>query len=131
MLPVGALELGTARNRGPPRDEGGFARLHDRAQVKLTGAVRAVVADVRAHGCPTWLATCRPSRAGWTSCPATQTATGTGMHRVEAVTQAYRQLRDPGGDGPELQVSYFAQELRTPYPASDQRIYQAMNELTG
>jgi ATP-dependent helicase HrpA len=31
----------------------------------------------------------------------------------------------------ELRVSYFAQELRTPYPVFDQRIYQAMNELTG
>ncbi len=61
------------------------------------------------------------------------------MHRVEAVAQAHQQLRDQGGDGPELQrirwmieelrVSYFAQELRTPYPVSDQRIYQAMNEL--
>jgi len=61
------------------------------------------------------------------------------MHRIDAVTQAYRQLRDQGGDEPEMQrirwmieelrVSYFAQELRTPYPVSDQRIYQAMNEL--
>ncbi|MGB6161362.1 MAG: ATP-dependent RNA helicase HrpA [Pseudonocardiaceae bacterium] len=61
------------------------------------------------------------------------------MHRIEAVTQAYRQLRDQVGDSPELQrirwmieelrVSYFAQELRTPYPISDQRIYQALNEL--
>jgi ATP-dependent RNA helicase HrpA len=63
------------------------------------------------------------------------------MHRIDAVTQAYRQLRDQGGDEPELQrilwmieelrVSYFAQELRTPYPVSDQRIYQAMNGLAG
>jgi ATP-dependent helicase HrpA len=61
------------------------------------------------------------------------------MHRVSAITQAYQQLRDRGGDGPELprirwmieelRVSYFAQELRTPYPISDQRIYQAINEL--
>ncbi|MGH3817419.1 MAG: DUF3418 domain-containing protein, partial [Pseudonocardiaceae bacterium] len=62
--------------------------------------------------------------------------------RVEAVTQAYQQLpRSSAGDGPELQrirwmieelrVSYFAQDLRTPYPVSDQRIYQAINELTG
>jgi ATP-dependent helicase HrpA len=29
----------------------------------------------------------------------------------------------------ELRVSYFAQELRTPYPVSDKRIYQAMDEL--
>jgi Domain of unknown function (DUF3418) len=60
---------------------------------------------------------------------------------VEAVTQAHRQLRDRGGDRPEMQriwrmieelrVSYFAQELRTPYPVSDQRIYQAINELAG
>ncbi|MGH3827040.1 MAG: DUF3418 domain-containing protein, partial [Pseudonocardiaceae bacterium] len=59
------------------------------------------------------------------------------MHRIDAVTQAYQQL----GDGPEpqrirwmieeLRVSYFAQELRTPYPVSDQRIYQAINELNG
>jgi ATP-dependent helicase HrpA len=62
------------------------------------------------------------------------------MHRVQTVVQAYRQLRDKVGDGPELQrirwmleelrVSYFAQELRTPYPVSDKRIYQAMDELT-
>jgi len=54
------------------------------------------------------------------------------MHRVETVAQAYRQRRDKVGDGPELQrvrwmieelrVSYFAQELRTPYPVSDKRI---------
>jgi ATP-dependent helicase HrpA len=31
----------------------------------------------------------------------------------------------------ELRVSYFAQELRTPYPVSDQQIYQAMHELAG
>ncbi|MDQ3762522.1 MAG: ATP-dependent RNA helicase HrpA [Actinomycetota bacterium] len=59
------------------------------------------------------------------------------MHRVGAVTQAYQQLRDRVGDGPELQrirwmieelrVSYFAQELRTPYPVSDKRIYQAID----
>ncbi|MGH3833142.1 MAG: ATP-dependent RNA helicase HrpA, partial [Pseudonocardiaceae bacterium] len=57
------------------------------------------------------------------------------MHRIDAVTQAYQQL----GDGPEphrirwmieeLRVSYFAQELRTPYPISDQRIYQEINKL--
>ncbi len=67
------------------------------------------------------------------------------MHRVETVARDYRQLRrqldsDEVGDGPELQrirwmieelrVSYFAQELRTPYPVSDKRIYQAMDELT-
>ncbi len=59
------------------------------------------------------------------------------MHRVGTAVQAYRQLRDEIGDGPqlqrirwmieELQVSYFAQELRTPYPVSDKRIYQAMD----
>ncbi|MGH3852612.1 MAG: ATP-dependent RNA helicase HrpA [Pseudonocardiaceae bacterium] len=59
------------------------------------------------------------------------------MHRIDAVTRAYQQL----GDGPEsqrirwmieeLRVSYFAQELRTPYPISDQRIYQAIDELAG
>jgi ATP-dependent helicase HrpA len=64
------------------------------------------------------------------------------MHRVAAVVQAYRQLSrsDNGETSPELQqirwmieelrVSYFAQELRTPYPISDQRIYQALNELS-
>ncbi|MGH3575396.1 MAG: DUF3418 domain-containing protein [Pseudonocardiaceae bacterium] len=30
-----------------------------------------------------------------------------------------------------MRVSYFAQELRTPYPVSDQRIYQAIDELAG
>ncbi|MGH3901040.1 MAG: ATP-dependent RNA helicase HrpA [Pseudonocardiaceae bacterium] len=63
------------------------------------------------------------------------------MRRVETVVEAYRQLRDDVGDGlevqrirwmiEELRVSYFAQELRTPYPVSDKRIYQAMDELTG
>jgi ATP-dependent helicase HrpA len=68
------------------------------------------------------------------------------MHRIQTITQAYQQLRrQPGrdevGDDPglqrirwmieELRVSYFAQELRTPYPVSDKRIYQAMDELTG
>ncbi len=63
------------------------------------------------------------------------------MHRVQTVVQVYQQLRDEVADGPQLQqirwmieelrVSYFAQELRTPYPVSDKRIYQAMDELTG
>ncbi|MGH3868499.1 MAG: ATP-dependent RNA helicase HrpA [Pseudonocardiaceae bacterium] len=59
------------------------------------------------------------------------------MHRIEAVTQAYRQLPHSSERNrirwmiEELRVSYFAQELRTPYPVSDQRIYQAMNELAG
>lgn len=63
------------------------------------------------------------------------------MHRVQTVVQAYQQLRDEVGDGPQLQqicwmieelrVSYFAQELRTRYPVSDKRIYQAMDELAG
>ncbi len=68
------------------------------------------------------------------------------MHRIQTVTQAYQQLhRQPGSDGgdeilefqrirwmiEELRVSYFAQELRTPYPVSDKRIYQAMDELAG
>jgi ATP-dependent helicase HrpA len=58
------------------------------------------------------------------------------MHRITAVTQAYQQLRDHLGDVPqvvqirwmieELRVSYFAQELRTPYPVSDKRIHQAI-----
>jgi ATP-dependent helicase HrpA len=61
------------------------------------------------------------------------------MHRVEAVTQAYQQLRDDVGDGPEVQrirwmieelrVSYFAQQLRTPYPISDKRIHQAIDAV--
>jgi ATP-dependent helicase HrpA len=59
------------------------------------------------------------------------------MHRIDAVTRAYQQLRDDLGDVPpvaqirwmieELRVSYFAQQLRTPYPVSDQRIYQAID----
>jgi ATP-dependent helicase HrpA len=58
------------------------------------------------------------------------------MQRIAAVTQSYQQLRDEHGDSSEvdrirwmieeLRVSYFAQELRTPYPVSDQRIYQAI-----
>ncbi|MGA9309523.1 MAG: ATP-dependent RNA helicase HrpA [Pseudonocardiaceae bacterium] len=57
------------------------------------------------------------------------------MHRIGAVARAYQEL----GDGAEaqrirwmieeLRVSYFAQELRTPYPVSDQRIYHAIDEL--
>ncbi|MBV9140157.1 MAG: ATP-dependent RNA helicase HrpA, partial [Pseudonocardiales bacterium] len=57
------------------------------------------------------------------------------MHRISAVTQASQRLSD-SPELPrirwmieELRVSYFAQELRTPYPISDQRIYQALNEL--
>ncbi|MGH3768531.1 MAG: ATP-dependent RNA helicase HrpA [Pseudonocardiaceae bacterium] len=63
------------------------------------------------------------------------------MHRIAAVTQAYQQLRDDLGDSldlqrirwmiEELRVSYFAQELRTPYPVSDQRIYQAIAAARG
>jgi ATP-dependent RNA helicase HrpA len=69
------------------------------------------------------------------------------MHRIQRVEQAYQQLRDHSSDDDEaggaadlhrirwmieeLRVSYFAQELRTPYPISDKRIYQAINELTG
>jgi ATP-dependent helicase HrpA len=59
------------------------------------------------------------------------------MHRLGAVARAYQEL----SDGPEaqrirwmieeLRVSYFAQELRTPYPVSDQRIYHAIDELAG
>ncbi|HEX6403388.1 MAG TPA: ATP-dependent RNA helicase HrpA [Pseudonocardiaceae bacterium] len=59
------------------------------------------------------------------------------MHRIDAVTQAYQQLREDLGDVPpvpqirwmieELRVSYFAQQLRTPYPISDLRIYQAIS----
>jgi ATP-dependent helicase HrpA len=70
------------------------------------------------------------------------------MDRIDAVTQAYQRLRDELSDGfsdsfsdgfsdgsesqqirwmiEELRVSYFAQELRTPYPISDKRIYQAI-----
>jgi ATP-dependent helicase HrpA len=68
------------------------------------------------------------------------------MHRIQAVARAYQQRRQQQGrdgvdESPELQrirwmieelrVSYFAQELRTPYPVSDKRIYQAMDELPG
>jgi ATP-dependent helicase HrpA len=59
------------------------------------------------------------------------------MHRIGAVTQAYQQLRADLGDVPqvvqirwmieELRVSYFAQQLRTPYPVSDKRVYQAIS----
>jgi ATP-dependent helicase HrpA len=66
------------------------------------------------------------------------------MYRVQTVTQRYQQLRRQSGNNgagetqelqrirwmiEELRVSYFAQELRTPYPVSDKRIYQAMDEL--
>ncbi|MGH4017570.1 MAG: ATP-dependent RNA helicase HrpA, partial [Pseudonocardiaceae bacterium] len=63
------------------------------------------------------------------------------MDRVGLVTQAYRKLREDCGEGPdverirwmieELRVSYFAQELRTPYPVSDKRIYRTIDELRG
>jgi ATP-dependent helicase HrpA len=59
------------------------------------------------------------------------------MAHIDTVTRAYQQLRDDLGDVPqiqqirwmieELRVSYFAQQLRTPYPVSDQRIYQAID----
>jgi ATP-dependent helicase HrpA len=171
---------------GPPRDEDGFARLRDRAQAELAGAVRAVLAHVQriltvAHTVEVRLAeltapVLAPAvadvRAQLTSLigPGFVTATGAQrlpdlarylqaiarrldklprdpdrdrawMHRIDAVTQAYQQLPDQGVDIPELQrirwmieelrVSYFAQELRTPYPVSDQRIYQAVNDLAG
>jgi ATP-dependent helicase HrpA len=57
------------------------------------------------------------------------------MHRIEAVVRAYQALSErPEAERirwmlEELRVSYFAQELRTPYPVSDQRIYQAIDEL--
>jgi ATP-dependent helicase HrpA len=66
------------------------------------------------------------------------------MYRVQTVAQRYQQLRRQSGNNgagetqelqrirwmiEELRVSYFAQELRTPYPVSDKRIYQAMDEL--
>ncbi|MGH3939979.1 MAG: DUF3418 domain-containing protein, partial [Pseudonocardiaceae bacterium] len=65
------------------------------------------------------------------------------MHQVAFVTQTYRELCEQVGeradDNPELirirwmieelRVSYFAQELRTPYPVSDKRIYRAMDEI--
>ncbi|MGH4025220.1 MAG: ATP-dependent RNA helicase HrpA, partial [Pseudonocardiaceae bacterium] len=65
------------------------------------------------------------------------------MDRIAVVAADYRQLRDNLGqdtaEGPELEqirwmieelrVSYFAQELRTPYPVSDKRIYRAMEAL--
>jgi len=64
------------------------------------------------------------------------------MQLIQGVEHAYQQLRHHSPEaGPELdrirwmieelRVSYFAQELRTPYPISDKRIYQALNELTG
>ncbi|MGH8571970.1 MAG: DUF3418 domain-containing protein, partial [Gammaproteobacteria bacterium] len=63
------------------------------------------------------------------------------MDRVGLVTQAYRKLREDCGEGPdverirwmieELRISYFAQELRTPYPVSDKRIYRTIDELRG
>ncbi|MDT7713079.1 MAG: ATP-dependent helicase HrpA [Pseudonocardiales bacterium] len=63
------------------------------------------------------------------------------MDRIAAVAQSYQQLRDELGDTSvlrrirwmieELRVSYFAQELRTPYPVSDQRIYQAIAAARG
>ncbi|MGH3607856.1 MAG: ATP-dependent RNA helicase HrpA [Pseudonocardiaceae bacterium] len=59
------------------------------------------------------------------------------MHRIVAVVRAYQQLSEcPEAQRirwmiEELRVSYFAQELRTPYPVSDQRIYQAIDELAG
>lgn len=31
----------------------------------------------------------------------------------------------------ELRVSYFAQQLGTPYPISDKRILQAMEQISG
>ncbi len=59
------------------------------------------------------------------------------MQQVEAVTQEYHRLRDDLGDGPQLQqirwmieelrVSYYAQELRTPYPISTKRIHQTLD----
>lgn len=62
-------------------------------------------------------------------------------HLRRPVEQASQQLRNKIGGGPELQrirwmteelrVSDFTQEPRTPYPVSDQLIYQAINELTG
>ncbi|MGH3915701.1 MAG: ATP-dependent RNA helicase HrpA [Pseudonocardiaceae bacterium] len=63
------------------------------------------------------------------------------MSQIENVTHAYRELHDELGDRPELtqirwmieelRVSYFAQELRTPYPVSDKRIYRALDALSG
>jgi ATP-dependent helicase HrpA len=59
------------------------------------------------------------------------------MHRIGAVVRAYHKLSAcPEAQRirwmiEELRVSYFAQELRTPYPVSDQRIYQAIDELAG
>jgi ATP-dependent helicase HrpA len=65
-------------------------------------------------------------------------------YRLQTVAQGYQQLRRQSGNNgageshelqrirwmiEELRVSYFAQELRTPYPVSDKRIYQAMDEL--
>jgi len=176
---------------GPPRDEGGFARLRDRAHGELADATRAVLAHVQRslavlHSIEARLteltvpvlapavADVRAQLAGLLG-PGFVTATGAQrlpdltrylqaiarrldklprdpdrdrdwMHRVQAVAQAYQQLPQQAGsnggdESPELQrirwmieelrVSYFAQELRTPYPVSDKRIYQAMDALAG
>jgi ATP-dependent helicase HrpA len=59
------------------------------------------------------------------------------MHQIGAVVRAYHELSAcPEAQRirwmiEELRVSYFAQELRTPYPVSDQRIYQTIDELAG
>jgi ATP-dependent helicase HrpA len=59
------------------------------------------------------------------------------MHRIAAVTHAAGHLVSGSPEQQqirwmieELRVSYFAQELRTPYPISDKRIYQAIAAMT-
>jgi ATP-dependent helicase HrpA len=61
------------------------------------------------------------------------------LRRVAEVEEAYRDLRAEVPDGDELRdirwmieelrVSYFAQNLGTPYPVSEKRIYRAMDEV--
>ncbi|MQA09818.1 MAG: ATP-dependent RNA helicase HrpA [Pseudonocardiaceae bacterium] len=61
------------------------------------------------------------------------------MRAVQAVQEEYRQAaaQRPNDDAlrrirwmiEELRVSYFAQDLKTPYPISDKRIYRALDEL--
>jgi ATP-dependent helicase HrpA len=171
---------------GPPRDEGGFAALRERALAELAEAAHAVIVHVQRILAVTHTVEARlaeftaPVLAPAVADVRTQltgllgpgfvAATGAQrlpdlarylqaiarrldklphdpdrdrawMHRIDTVTQAYQQLRRQSnteelGEHPELQqirwmieelrVSYFAQELRTPYPISDRRIYQAI-----
>jgi ATP-dependent helicase HrpA len=67
------------------------------------------------------------------------------MRQIAAVSAEYEQLRRqvPGGGGPddpvarvrwmieELRVGLFAQNIGTPRPVSEQRVYKAIDALTG